>query len=108
MSSKKREEIESEVRSYVVHFPKALSFCISFGCLRMTCLGSDGKMDPGSADSIFGFFRILKASEKRATDLLKEKEVELHRVSNIRLPLLVDFLIDPFVTIRFSVMTLLL
>lgn len=47
----------------------------------MTYLGSDGKMDPGSADSIFGFFRILKAGEKRATDLLKEKEVELHRVS---------------------------
>jgi len=41
-------------------------------------------MDPGSADSIFGvFFRILKAGEKRATDLLKEKEAELHRVSKL-------------------------
>ena len=47
--------------------------------------GSDGKINPGSADSIFGFFfyRILKAGEKRATDLLKEKEGELHRVSKL-------------------------
>ena len=43
-------------------------------------------MDPGSTDSIFGFFRILKAGEKRATDLLKEKEGELHRVSNLSSP----------------------
>lgn len=49
-------------------------------------------MDPGSADSIFGFFRLLKGGEKRATELLKEKEVELHRVRNLRLLFPVDFL----------------
>ena len=38
-------------------------------------------MNPGSADSISGSFRILKAGEKRASELLKEKETELHRVS---------------------------
>jgi len=65
-------------------------------------------MDPGASNSIFGFFRILKASEKRATDLLKEKEVELHRVSNLHLLFLLDFLIDPFATIRSFVMKLLL
>jgi len=43
-------------------------------------------MDPGSTDSISGFFRILKAGEKRASDLLKEKEGELHRVSNLSSP----------------------
>jgi ATP-dependent metalloprotease len=59
ISSKKREEIESEVRSYVT---------------------------PVSAfHSADGTFRILKAGEKRATDLLKEKEVELHLVRNVRL-----------------------
>jgi len=46
------------------------------------------------------FFRILKAGEKRATDLLKEKEGELHRVSNLSSLLLpVDFLmfhLQPF------------
>ena len=88
MSGKKREEIENEVRSYVVHFPQCPAF------LHFTRLfasddgqGSDGKMGPGSADSIFGFFRILKAGEKRANDLLKEKEGELHRVSNLSPPL---------------------
>lgn len=43
-------------------------------------------LDPGSTNPIFGgfffFCRILKAGEKRATELLKEKEAELHRVSN--------------------------
>lgn len=38
-------------------------------------------MNPGSADSISGSFRILKAGEKRASELLREKETELHRVS---------------------------
>ena len=59
----------------------------------------------GSADSIFGFFfRILKAGEKRASDLLKEKEVELHRVRNIRLLFPAEFLMVAFVD--FSLMTL--
>ena len=35
MSSKKREEIENEVRSYVVHFLERAVFCISLGYLRM-------------------------------------------------------------------------
>ena len=47
-------------------------------------------MGPGSADSIFVLFRILKAGEKRASDLLKEKEAELHRVSDL-------FFAPPFV-----------
>jgi len=36
MSGKKREEIENEVRSYVVHFPQRPAFCISLGYLRVT------------------------------------------------------------------------
>jgi hypothetical protein len=64
--------------------------------------GSDGKMCSRSTESISGFLRLLKAGEKRATDLLKEKEVELHRVSNIPLPLLVDFLMFRLQPFNFS------
>lgn len=35
MSSRKREEIESEVRSYVARFPQSPAFCISLGYLRV-------------------------------------------------------------------------
>jgi hypothetical protein len=41
MSSKKREDIENEVRSYVVHFPQCPGFCISLGYLRVMS-GEDG------------------------------------------------------------------
>lgn len=75
-----------------VHFPQPPEFCISLGYLRASDAGSDGKTGPTSADPISGFFRILKAGEKRATDLLKEKEVELHRVSNLCLAFPVGFL----------------
>lgn len=85
MSSKKREEIESEVRSYVVHFLERAAFCISFGYLRVTPRGQVGSWIRGPLTPFF--FRILKAGEKRATDLLKEKEEELHRVSNLLPPL---------------------
>ena len=83
VSSKKREEIENEVRSYVIHFARCATFCISLGCLRVMV---KDQMGPGSADSIFVLFRILKAGEKRASDLLKEKEAELHRVSDLFFP----------------------
>lgn len=104
ISSKKREEIESEVRSCVVHFSQRPRFCISFGCLRVMGQGSDGKTDPGPLIPFSDFFRILKAGEKRASDLLKEKEVELHRVRNIRLLFPAEFLMVAFVD--FSLMTL--
>lgn len=48
-------------------------------------------MNPGSADSISGSFRLLKAGEKRATELLREKETELHRVRNPSALLVVVF-----------------
>ena len=85
MSSKKREEIESEVRSYVVHFLHRAAFCISFGYLRVMPRGLMGSWIQGPLIRFSGVFsyRILKAGEKRATDLLKEKEAELHRVSKL-------------------------
>lgn len=81
MSSKKREDIENEVRSYVVHFPQCPGFCISLGYLRVMSEDQMGRWIRGPLIP-FRLFRILKAGEKRATDLLKEKEGELHRVSN--------------------------
>ena len=87
MSSKKREEIESEVRSYVDYFPA--SRCLHFTRLFASDVGSDGK---GPLIPFSDSFRILKAGEKRASELLKEKEVELHRVSNLRLLFPADFL----------------
>lgn len=85
MSSKKREEIESEVRSYVVHFLPCGAFCISLGYSRVMSKDRMGRCVRGQLIHfrLFFFCRILKAGEKRATDLLKEKEVELHRVRNI-------------------------
>jgi len=85
MSSKKREEIENEVRSYVVHFLERAVFCISLGYLRVMPKDQAGSRIRGPL--IPFSFRILKAGEKRATDLLKEREEELHRVSNLSPPL---------------------
>lgn len=51
MSSKKREEIEGEVRSYVAHFPQSPRF-LHFARLSASDVG---KMDLGSADSILVF-----------------------------------------------------
>jgi len=53
ISSKKREEIESEVRSYVVHFLERAAFCISFGYLRVMPRGQVGSWIRGPLTPFF-------------------------------------------------------
>ena len=71
---------------WIIFRPRGV--CISLGFLRVTW----DQMGRGPLIPFSDFFRILKAGEKRASELLKEKEMELHRVSNLRLLFPADFL----------------